>query len=342
MLMSFVRYAAPISIGILATLVQATRGLADEEKPVLEGTWRGALFQEAFVIPAFVVSMDFKQKGEEVTGTLRSEIRGDPAHFAVMSCRGILKGRVLTFQAQRFLKRTPLGGGLYWVLPSGKLTLSSGDAVLQGPWTGNRGAARGTLVVRDVTRMALSIEDIERAARALDCEPACVRAVIDVEAAGAGFLPSGLPRILFQAQEFSRLTGKKYDVSPGDTSAGGKSPGPDDAGEAEYDRLVLAMKLDATAALGATAWGRFQIMGFNYRQCGYDKVENFVRAVQESEGKQLDAFVAFLKYQGLDRPLREKRWQDFARGYNGDDFASKKYDQKLADAYRNYAKEMEK
>jgi hypothetical protein len=326
-------------MGFLVTFGPAAPGLAEEKKSVLKGTWRGALLQDAGLIGAFVISMEFTQKGEKVSGTLRSEVRGKPAYYAVMSFRGILKGRVLTFQSQKFVKRIPLWRGAYWVLPSGKLTLSDDAAVLEGPWTGNQGAARGTLVVRDVTRLALGLKDIERAARALDCDIACLRAVIDVEGARAGFLPSGMPKIRFQAEEFARLSGKKVEGSYGDTSAKDSSPTLDKEGEAEYDRLVAAMKLDAKAALEATAWGRFMIPGLNFRLCGYEKIEEFVRAMQRSEARQLDALVAFLKARGLDKPLREKRWQDFARGYFGDDFASKKYDQKLADAYKKHAKE---
>src|SRR5437879_4667528 len=106
MLVASFRCAAPISIGILVTLFQTAQGLAEEKKPVLKGTWRGILSQEAFLIPEFVISMEFTQKGKEVTGTLRSEVRGKPAQFAVMSFTGILKGRILTFRSQRFLKRT--------------------------------------------------------------------------------------------------------------------------------------------------------------------------------------------------------------------------------------------
>jgi hypothetical protein len=329
-------------VGILAILLPPVQGRAEENKPDLKGTWRGALLQESFVIPAFVISIEFTQKGERVTGKLRSEVRGKPAQFAVMSFTGILKDRVLAFHCQKFLERTALGGGLYWVLPSGKLTLTPDDAGLQGRWTGNNGAARGTLVLRDATKIPLRLDQIERVAKALGCEVACVRAVIDVEAADTGFLPSGMPRIRFEAHEFSRLTGGKYDASYREISSKDRNPKLYKEGAAEYDRLVLAMKLDTTAALGATSWGRFGVMGFNYRLCGYDKIEDFVSAAQESEGKQLDAFAAYLRYQGLDRPLREKRWLEFARGYNGSDFAGNKYDQKLAEAYKNYAREGKK
>jgi hypothetical protein len=106
--------------------------------------------------------------------------------------------------------------------------------------------------------------------------------------------------------------------------------------------LVEALKLNKSAALEATAWGRFQILGKHFKACGYDTVEAFVRAMHESEAKQLDAFLAYLKDKGLDRPLREKRWEDFARLWYGKDFDSKKCALQLEEAYNNYVKEMKK
>lgn len=43
---------------------------------------------------------------------------------------------------------------------------------------------------------ALTAEDLARAARALDCEVALIKAVSEVESSGSGFLPSGKPKIL--------------------------------------------------------------------------------------------------------------------------------------------------
>jgi hypothetical protein len=37
--------------------------------------------------------------------------------------------------------------------------------------------------------------------------------------------------------------------------------------------------------------------------------------------------------------LREKRWADFARGYNGERFAENQYDVKLKAAYDKYCKQ---
>jgi hypothetical protein len=334
-------------MAILVSVLPATHSLAQEKKPVLEGTWKGTLLQqEAFIVPEFVISMEFTQKGEKVSGKYRSEVRGKPMHFAEMSFTGTLKGRKLTFQAQKFLVRKPLPQGRIWVLPAGKLTLSADDAALEGPWTGAKGAARrlakGIMIVRNPAKMVLKVEDLKRAAKRLDLDPGFIVAVGQVESAGRGFLPSGLPKVRFDAHEFSRLTSQKYDLSHGSISSKKRNPSLYKEGEQEYDRLAAAMQLDKTAALEATAWGRFQILGIHHKSCGYDTVEEFVRAMHESELKQLEAFLAYLKNKGLDKLLREKRWEDFARAWYGEDFDSKKYAKQLEEAYNKHVKELDR
>jgi hypothetical protein len=61
-----------------------------------------------------------------------------------------------------------------------------------------------------------------------------------------------------------------------------------------------------------------------------------VEAMFESEGRHLDAFVNFLRHEHLDTPLRNKRWADFARKYNGEGYAANQYDVKLAAAYARH------
>ncbi|OOV89142.1 hypothetical protein MF4836_34345 [Pseudomonas sp. MF4836] len=43
-------------------------------------------------------------------------------------------------------------------------------------------------------------------------------------------------------------------------------------GRPQYERLITAYRLDEEAALQACSWGKFQIMGFNYRAAGFDSV----------------------------------------------------------------------
>jgi hypothetical protein len=171
---------------------------------------------------------------------------------------------------------------------------------------------------------------IESAATKIGCSVAAVRAVIDVESAG-GFLGDGRPKILFERHYFSRLTKGKFDSShPGISNPkwGGYR-----GGTAEYERLGEALKLDRDAALRSASWGLFQIMGDNFRTCGFANAEAFVKAMVSGEAAQLDAFVAFVKKNGLGDELTRLDWAGFARGYNGPAYKANKYDAKLMAAY---------
>lgn len=183
----------------------------------------------------------------------------------------------------------------------------------------------------------LKASDFKRAAGALSCEEACIKAVAEVESRGSGFLGSSRPKILFEAHIFSKRTHRQHDKTHTDISSKSWNKSLYLGGEKEYTRLEAAMALDAEAALQSASWGRFQIMGFNHSACGYKTVMGFVRAMYQSEGKQLDAFVKFLQSSKLATALREKRWADFARGYNGPGYAANKYDEKLKDAYEKFS-----
>jgi hypothetical protein len=179
--------------------------------------------------------------------------------------------------------------------------------------------------------------DIAAAAKALQCEESLIRAVNEVESSGGGFLASNRPKILFEAHIFSKLTKHKFDADHPAIASAKWDRKLYKGGEKEYDRLEEALKLDRQAALQSASWGRFQIMGFNHKAAGYATVDAFVEAMYESEGNHLQAFIAFLKSTKLDAPLREKRWADFARGYNGTDYRKNRYDEKLEKAYTRWA-----
>jgi hypothetical protein len=97
--------------------------------------------------------------------------------------------------------------------------------------------------------------------------------------------------------------------------------------------LQEAVALNRSAALQSASWGKFQIMGYNYPVCGFAKLQDFIDAMYRDEGAHLDAFIEFVKHEGLTLPLREHRWADFARRYNGSGYAENQYDTKLAAAW---------
>ena len=188
----------------------------------------------------------------------------------------------------------------------------------------------------------LTDDDFARAAKALNVEIAAIRAVAEVEAAGAGFLPDGRPAILYEAHIFHRATGGKH---AGATDSKGKklsSAAWDRSlygatGAWQHSRYEAARALDPDAANKACSWGTFQILGDNYKSCGFDNSQAFVDAMWTGGAPaHLDAFVKFLQANKLDVPLRAKDWKAFARGYNGPAYAANKYDQKMAAAYAKW------
>lgn len=180
--------------------------------------------------------------------------------------------------------------------------------------------------------------DIRRAAQRIGCDPAVIEAVVLVESGGSGFLPDGRPKILFEAHLFGRLTkhayagtldpkGRALSARSWDRSLYGAG------GTWQYTRLVAAMALNEDAALRATSFGAFQIIGDNCEECGFATVQDFVQAHISGGGAQLDAFISFVMYRKLDDELRDKRWADFARQYNGPAFRQNQYDTKMASAF---------
>ncbi len=175
--------------------------------------------------------------------------------------------------------------------------------------------------------------DYKRAAARLGCEVAAIEAVAEVESGGrSGFLKDGRPKILFESHKFHKMTGGKYDSSHPDISTA-KWVRNYEGGAKEYGRLERAIALDREAALKSASWGTFQILGQNHALCGFDNVEDYVKAQLPSAGAHLDAFVGFVISNKLDDELRDKRWADFARVYNGPGYKQNRYDEKMADAY---------
>jgi hypothetical protein len=175
-------------------------------------------------------------------------------------------------------------------------------------------------------------------AQLLGCDGATIRAVVEIESSGSGFLADGRPKILFEAHWFSEFTQGKFDVSHRDISSARWNPDLYLGGAREWIRLERAMQLDRKAALQSASWGLGQIMGFNFKAAGYADIEQFVRDMHLSEGKQLMAMFNFIKSQKLDQYLIKRDWAGFALRYNGMGYQQNRYDEKLAVAYQKWMK----
>jgi|SRR5579884_358254 len=194
--------------------------------------------------------------------------------------------------------------------------------------------AHGGIILAPLTgSRTLSEDDYQAAAEDLDCEVRVIKAIARVESSGDGFDVRGRPIIRYERHVFSSLTKHQYDI--GHPFISSRMPGGYSIPERDqYARLQHAYALDADAALKATSWGLFQIMGKNHRESGYGTVEEFVRAMCSSAAVQLEAHVNFVKSKrDLHEAIQQRDWSTIAFFYNGSSYRINHYDTRLQRAY---------
>ena len=184
----------------------------------------------------------------------------------------------------------------------------------------------------------VSEKSFAAAAAVLGIEVAAIKAIASVETKGSAWVAPGVPTILYERHIMARLLKAKGISTVGlpedlvNTTPGGY--GKYSEQHAKLDRAVL---IDRDSALQSCSWGMFQLMGFNYKACGYATIQDFVNAMYKSEDSQLDAFVGFIRSNSsLNQALKNKDWATVARIYNGSDYKKNAYDTKLAEAYKSF------
>lgn len=206
--------------------------------------------------------------------------------------------------------------------------------------------------------MKLSEQDFRDAAARIGCSVAALKAVVDVECRGNGFVRHRgtlVPVILFEAHWFYKLSGPHpaSRVAPHLSSPRwnrrlyNRAGRPVRSGEdRQHVRLEEAVALDdhfgasgavRDAALMSCSWGIGQVMGFHWRALGYDSLQAFVNAMYVDEGSQLDAMARFIIRNRLADELRRLDWHGFARGYNGSGYRLNRYHTKLARAHARHS-----
>lgn len=187
------------------------------------------------------------------------------------------------------------------------------------------------------------------AAARLGVAQAALRAFVEVEAGGNGFLADGRPKILFErhvfykrlvaarGQAFADATARKFpDIC--NSSAGGYAKGAnaEARGVAEHERLGRAADIDRDSALESASWGAGQVMGYHWKTCKYPTLQAFINDAYKEAG-QLEIMVRFLEANpAIAGAMKRKDWAAVARGYNGPNYADNKYDTKLAAAYKKF------
>lgn len=202
----------------------------------------------------------------------------------------------------------------------------------------------------------ISEQAFKDAAARLRVDVAAVKAVSQVESGKNGIIAKR-PVILFEPHVFWKEL-KKVGIDPlkfatKTVNVKGKlipvdNPGypilyptwgalPYDYGQpAQYDKMDKASKISREAALQSASWGKFQILGNNWRMTGARTLQEFVNDMYRSEEDQLNGFVNYIIAAGLDDEMRYHDWKGFARGYNGPEYWRNSYDTKLEKAYKSF------
>ncbi|NRH42686.1 N-acetylmuramidase domain-containing protein [Pseudomonas sp. MS15a(2019)] len=190
----------------------------------------------------------------------------------------------------------------------------------------------------------LEDKDVREAAAELGCEPGLVYAIAKQESSHSSFIEidgEKIPSILYERHHFKRLARNESLESSHQDIYGPPyrrakklkngtyidtktlqqvqlidTYGP--SGRFQYERLIRAYRLNEDAALQASSWGKFQIMGFNYKAAGYETVKDFTKAMSKGDGEHIKAFLRFAKRNAtLLRGLRTRHFETIAQGHNG-------------------------
>ena len=185
-----------------------------------------------------------------------------------------------------------------------------------------------------MNKQQLTLQDYKDAAKLLNVDYKMILAIAKKEdKRGSGFNDDGMPIILFERHKFFQKTDGKYYAENPDIC----NPKPGGYGKysEQHPKLDRAVKLNKKAALESASWGRFQIMGENWKDLSYKDIQQFVNAMYESELKHLEAFVRFIKFKKIDVYMRAKNFQKIAELYNGKNYKINRYDTELEKIYNN-------
>lgn len=170
-----------------------------------------------------------------------------------------------------------------------------------------------------------------------------LKTVILVESTGSGFQNNKL-LIQFEPHVFHRqlatkkivsalkfLGGTLYRVIVANKTIENKV----DIQSKEYEAFEKAISINEDAAYMATSFGMGQIMGFNYKLCGYKSAKEMALDFEKGEYQQVEAMIQFIKANSkMFNALKASDWAGFAYYYNGVSYKKFSYDTKLADAYK--------
>ena len=198
------------------------------------------------------------------------------------------------------------------------------------------------LIEKDLHNNYITNADLIQVAIKYNLELAVIKAIISVESNGKS-IQNGIPTMLFEGHIFWQQL-KIHKISPYNYIKGNENilyqkwtkkyyTG---SNNGEYNRLLKAININEEAAYESASYGLFQIMGYNYKICGYDSAKQFFRDLSVNEDNHLKAFIKFIEYNKIIPYLQTKNWRKIAYLYNGPSYVQNNYHIKLQQAYEKY------
>lgn len=192
----------------------------------------------------------------------------------------------------------------------------------------------------------LTDNDINEVANGVGLTFKQVKTVLLIESGGSGFdANTGKIKIQFEPHIFHKqlalkkitstlqlITGTLYKLTIGKIILENKV----DVQSKEWEAFNKALTINEDATYNATSFGLGQIMGFNFKACGYSSAKELALSFMESEKNQLMGMMKFIKAQPkMYNALKTCDWTTFASLYNGPAYKKFQYDTKLKNTYNS-------
>lgn len=180
-------------------------------------------------------------------------------------------------------------------------------------------------------------------AKRLNCEPAVLLAVIEIESGGQVYATVNggrEPLIRWEGHYFDRRLKGETRERARKLGLADPVPGKVKNPKSQADRWAMlnkAIGIDSVAALESCSWGVGQVMGAHWAMLDFDTVAGLVNTARIGIGGQIELMVRYIEKTNLAGALQRRDWAAFARGYNGPAYAKYGYHTKLDAAYRRHA-----
>lgn len=182
---------------------------------------------------------------------------------------------------------------------------------------------------------------LETVATGLGVDINLLKAIDKIESHGGGFLKTGEIKVLYERHIFNReckeqgLHLLRTLVQANHPDLCNTKPGGYIGGVAENIKLSSAKELNPEIAARSVSYGRYQLMGFRYKWCGFSSALQMESTLNEHEDEHLHALANFIEAQpDLLKAMQDLDFSKVASIYNGP--KHQQYDVKLEREYNHF------